>query len=198
MAAALREIRGVDDVTRRHVLATQWQGRIAGKHDRAGRDVATFEKVLERRHLLERCGADGGEMPHPVFDFRHRSQQAERWRIGRISDVRSPQDERVGIAVGLFPEFGSTAECVEREIEQRERKRIEAGVEMPATATGVLKVALAEFRALQARELRHEQTVVIDQPHVSRALDDHVGRLDVAVRNTVPEQLARDSPQCHA
>ena len=87
---------------------------------------------------------------------------------------------------------------MKREIQERERERIEAGVEMPATATGVLKVALAEFRALQARELRHEQTVVIDQPYVGHALDDHVGRLDVAVRNTVPQQLARDSPQGHA
>ena len=69
---------------------------------------------------------------------------------------------------------------------------------MPATATGVLEIALAEFRALQARELRHEQAVVIDQPQSSRALDDHVGRLDVAVGYAVPEQFARNSPQCHA
>ena len=69
---------------------------------------------------------------------------------------------------------------------------------MPATATGVLEIALAEFRALQARELRHEQAVVIDQPQLSRALDDHIGRLDVAVRDAVPDQFARNSPQRHA
>ena len=78
VAAALREVRGVDDVARRYVLAVQGQGRTASKHDRAGRDVATLEKVLERRNLRERSSANGGEMPHPVFDFRHRSQQAER------------------------------------------------------------------------------------------------------------------------
>ena len=69
---------------------------------------------------------------------------------------------------------------------------------MPATATGVLEIALAEFRALQARELRHEQAVVIDQPQLSCALDDHVRRLDVAMRDTVPAQFTRNSPQRHA
>ena len=78
VAAALREVRCVDDVARRDVLAAQWQGRTAGKHDRAGRDVAALEEVFERRDLLEGSGANGGEIPHPLLEFRHRSQQAER------------------------------------------------------------------------------------------------------------------------
>jgi len=75
---------------------------------------------------------------------------------------------------------------------------IEAGVEMPASTTGVLEIALAKLRALQASELWHEHAIVIDQPQLSRALDDHIGRLDVAVRDTVPVQFARNSTQRHA